>query len=963
MIGQTIAHYRIVGKLGEGGMGEVYLAEDTELHRKVALKFLPKRIASDPDALARFKREARAAAALNHPNIITIHEIGHHDDRSFIAMAYIDGEMLSDELQKGLPLERALEIAVQVCQGLDKAHRAGVIHRDIKPENLLIDRDGRVKILDFGLATIGEAGAPSLEDSTGGTAHYMSPEQVRGGSADARSDVFSLGAVLYEMLAGRRPFKGEHSEAVRYSILHEEPPPLSQFNPRVTPELERIVSKTLAKDPEDRYSSAAMLEADIEALPAGRTGKRTSAKRLAIPGVLLLLAVAALIVINPFKVNISSNSGAVAGDNKIAIMYFDNMAQRGDPRRLGEIITNLLITNLSQSPDLKVVSSQRLYDILKIQGKEDAKVIDRTTASEIAKTAGARWMMLGSILQVEPHLVVTTQLVDVATGNIESSQRLTGKPGETVFELVDRMTGDTRTDLSAPAHLDVVHTRPVAEVTTNSLDAYRHYVEGLEYNQRYYAKEASESFRKALEYDSTFAMAYLEYAWSAFTEDNLKDGMSALTKAGQYIDRVSDKERLYIESAIAIMVEGKFDDGIAKLTRIVANYPDEKRAYYNLANAYFLRRDYENAIENYRKVLAIDPLHKETYNQLAYAYDYLGDFEKSIWAINEYIELAPNEANPYDSRGDLYAYNGDLEDAISSYLMAVRIKPDFLSTVAKVGNIYVYKRQYEKAESQYRILLARDEAADRSRGRLYLTTPKLYQGRLNDALAELDAAIAADEREGYTAEQYIFKFYTKAEVLIALGQYDRAHAAARRFRDLAMQVLPQFSAFIEFSYAGLCADAGRVAEADSVIRPYEAVLDTLEVVSAAAYHLARGDIALKRNVPEIAIQHLESSNRLDPQKFTTRYRLAEAYLMGHRINDAISILEKILHRYDNNRLSYACQSVLAHYQLGTAYQQAGRKEDAIEQFETFLELWKDADPVWKEIPDAKKRLEQLTRSS
>jgi serine/threonine protein kinase/tetratricopeptide (TPR) repeat protein len=960
MIGQTISHYRIVEKLGEGGMGEVFLAEDTELRRKVALKFLPKRVASDPDALARFKREAQAAAALNHPNIITIHEIGRHEDQSFIAMAYIDGDLLSDELKRGIPLERALDIVTQVCEGLDKAHRAGIVHRDIKPENLLIDADGRVKILDFGLATSGGAGAADTDDSTAGTVYYMSPEQARGDKVDARSDVFSLGAVLYEILGGKRPFEGPHSEAVRYSILHEDPEPLTGLNPRVTPEIEKIVSKALAKDPAQRYPSTALLAADLAAMSPGtwrRRGK-LSARRWAIPGALVLLAIAALIVINPFKVDISSQQEAVAGENTVAIMYFDNLAERDDPSRLAEIMTNLLITNLSQSQDLKVVSSQRLYDILKQKGKEGEKAIDRTTATEIAQTAGARWMMLGSILQVEPTLVVTTQLVDVSTGEIEASQRLTGAPGETVFDVVDRMTGDARTELPVPVQLDVAQPKPVAEVTTSSLDAYRHYVEGLEYERLFYNPEACESFHKALEYDSTFAMAHLHYGWSALGMRNFKEGVTAIEKAAQYVDRVSGKERLYIQGAEAFL-DGRYDDAIEIHTRVTQLYPDEKRAYFELAMVLFLIGDFEHSLENHRKILTLDPTFKESYNQMAYIYDHLGNFEKSIWAVNQYIELAPGEANPYDTRGDLYANNGDIDRAIVSYQKALEIKPNFHGTVEKNGHMHIHRGRYDKAESEFRTLLASDQLAVRSRGKYLLAMIPLYQGRLREGLEALDAAIAADEAEDLYTESYLYKIYSKILALNNLHQPDLAYDQARLWRDGIVAIFPMFATDFDFVYANICAEIGKTAEADSIIAVYETVLDTLDESAIEPYHSAKGNIALVRGDPELAIRHLLRSDELDPNDYLTRYRLAKAYLMADRTNDAIAVLEKALERYDRGRLFEPFASVRGYYVLGTAYQRAGRSAEAIEQYQIFLDIWQNADPELEEVPDAKARLEQL----
>jgi serine/threonine protein kinase/Flp pilus assembly protein TadD len=960
MIGKTISHYNIVEKLGEGGMGEVYLAEDTELERKVALKFLPKRVAADPDAMARFKREAQAAAALNHPNIITIHEIGRHEDLSFIAMAYIDGDLLSDELKKGIPLERALDVVTQVCEGLDKAHRAGIVHRDIKPENLLIDRDGRVKILDFGLATSGGVGGAEADDSTAGTVYYMSPEQARGENVDARSDVFSLGSVLYEILGGKRPFEGPHSEAVRYSILHEEPEPLTRLNPRVTPKMEQIVSKALAKDPAQRYPSTALLAADLKALSPGAAHRhaRSSPKRWAIPSALALLAIVALIVINPFKVDISSQQEAVAGENTVAIMYFDNLAERDDPNRLAEIMTNLIITNLSQSQDIKVVSSQRLYDILKQQGKEGEKAIDRTTATEVATVAGARWMMLGSILQVEPNLVVTTQLVDVSTGEIESSQRLTGTAGETVFDLVDRMTGEARTELPVPVQLDVDQPRPVTEVTTTSLDAYRHYVEGLAYERRYYSQEACEEFRKALEYDSTFAMAHLYYGWSALSQGDYKDGVTAVEKAALYADRVSGKERLYILGAKAL-IDGQYEDAIRMHLRITELYPDDKRAYYELANVQYTSGDFERSLENHRKIVALDPTFKESYNQMAYIYDHLGNFEKAIWAVNQYIELAPDEANPYDTRGDLYALHGDIDRAIESYQKALEIKPDFRRTTEKIGHLHIYAGRYDQADSEFRKILESDQIAIRSRGKYLLAMIPIYRGRMREGLELLDASIASDEAEGLYTESYLYKLYSKASVLHDLDQPEPAYNQLLRFQEGIREIFPLFAADFDLVFADMCATIGKTEEADSIVAIYETVLDTLGQSAVEPYLGAKGIIALHKGDPELALRNFQRLDDVDPDDYLTHYRMALAYLELDRVDDAIAVLNKALMRYDPRRLFHSGFNVRGYYLLGTAYQRAGRNTEAIEQYEKFLDIWKDADPELEEVPDARSRIEQL----
>src|SRR4030066_260142 len=466
MIGKTISHYKILDKLGEGGMGVVYKAQDTKLDRTVALKFLPPHVASNPEEKQRFFQEARSASALNHPNITVIYEIDEADGQVYIAMEYIEGKTLKKLVEKEtLPLKKVLDVAIQACDGLAAAHKKGMGHRDIKSDNIMVTSEGQVKITDFGLAKFrGQARITQL-GTTLGTAAYMSPEQASGEEIDQRSDIFSFGVVLYEMLTGRLPFQGEHQAAVIYSILNEEPQPVARFNNKISADLERIVAKALSKDKEERYQHVDDLQADLrrekKSLEYLRTGQVTTAftppkpKRkllpILIPGSIVIALAVLFFIFQPFKVEIGTEQRALAQENSLAIMYFENLVDRGDKNRTGEIVTNLLITDLSESKYVQVVSSQRLYDILKLLGQEGAKVIDRSKATQIAEKAGSKWMLLGSILQTEPEIILTSQLVEVKSGNVVASQRIQGQPGENIFAMVDKLSAELRQDLTLPA--------------------------------------------------------------------------------------------------------------------------------------------------------------------------------------------------------------------------------------------------------------------------------------------------------------------------------------------------------------------------------------------------------------------------------------------------------------------------------------------------------------------------------
>jgi serine/threonine protein kinase/Tfp pilus assembly protein PilF len=972
MIGKNISHYKILEKLGEGGMGVVYKAQDIQLQRLVALKFLPPHVSDNAEEKARFIHEAQSASALNHPNVTTIHGIEESPEGLFIVMEYVEGRTLKQIIEKEmLSIKKVLDIGIQICEGIAMAHEKGVIHRDIKSDNIMVTPRGQVKIMDFGLAKL--KGAPKLTStgSTLGTAAYMSPEQAQGEEVDQRSDIFSFGVVLYELLTGQLPFKGEHQAAIVYSIINEEPQPVARFNNQVSAKLEDIVFKALAKDKEERYQHIDDLLADLRRERKSLEYVKTTQipvtmppkpkKKLLpfiIPASIVFIIALIFLVLKPFKFEIGTEKKASAEENTLAIMYFDNMIDREDKGRLGEIVTNLLITSLSESQYMRVVSSQRLYDILKLMGKEGAKVIDKNVASEVANKANAKWMVLGSIVQVEPRMVITTQLVDVKSGQVKTSQRIMGETKEDVFSLVDTLAAGIKKDLSLPVQGQMEISRPVADVSTHSPEAYRYYLEGVDYCYKFYFSEAEKSFNKALELDSTFAMAYLRLA-------DLKGGEEKkrlAAKAVEYSDKVSQKERYYIK-AMEAYVSGNDAQYLKWLQKLTEGYPEEKEAYLWLGGEYGHLRQPKQAIRCYHKAIEIDPLYKMAYNSLAYAYDQMGDFDKSIWAINKYISLAPDEANPYDSRADLYAYNGKLDQAIESYKKALEIKPDYYVSRFKLGDMYVFKKDYAQAESCFEVLSSSNEKLLRSGGRLALVLVPLYQGKFEDALRVLDDAIAGDRMEQVEGETNAYKHFVKAYIYEEQKKMALALKEAEAGMAIIKKAKPNDPVYGRDGYAYFLVKSGRIAEAEELTRALKKDLEGKDSTLMNSYWVTLSEIEKAKGDTSMALSYLERVYKDSPTpSFYLRFYLAEIYLKKGRLDEAVSELEKALSRYDDNRV-WATTAVKAYYLLGLAYEKSGWNKKAIEKYEEFLDIWKDADPGIPEVEDAKERLKKLRAES
>jgi len=956
MIGKTISHYRILEKLGEGGMGVVYKAQDTKLDRIVALKFLSKQLLCDEDAKTRFVHEAKAASTLDHPNITTIHEIDEVEGECFISMAYIEGKSIKELVkQKKLSIEEILKIAIQMGEGLNAAHKKDIIHRDIKSDNIMLTDEGVVKIMDFGLAKLKGVTKVTRTGTTLGTLQYMSPEQAQGKEADHRSDIFSFGVVLYEMITGQLPFKGEHEAAVVYSIINETPEPLARYKANVPEGLQRIVDKALQKDVSIRYQDAADIMADLKGLQK-KTGVGVFAKPkkkllpFIIPAAIVFVVLLLFLIFKPFQVDVVPEKSAIAQENSLAIMYFENLVDTEDTERLGEIVTNLLITDLSESEYMRVVSSQRLYDILKLLGREGQKKIGREVATQVATKAGARWMLLGNVLQVEPEIVLTSQLVDVGSGKIAASQRITGEAEEKIFSMVDKLTVEIKKDLSLPAVAQQEQDPSVADVTTHSPEAYRYYLEGVDYFDKYYWTEAEKSFEKALEFDSTFAMAY--YWLASLKEDSeIKEMM---TKAVEYSDNATQKEKSYIKNMEAQQA-GNLKRAVLELQNLLERYPDDKYANFVLGLLHWKLSKPQEAIEQLHKVVQLDPFYKRAYDNLALLYNEIGDFDKSIWAINKYISLAPDEPNPYDTRGELYALNGKLDEAIESFKKAEEIKPGF--SLDDLGHMYVLKKEYAKAESCYQEVCSSTDKDDRAWGRLYLALVPLYQGKLGEALEVLDNGITADRMEQVEWQQvyklgYTVIIYREKDLNLAIKEQEKC-----------LEIIHRLDPDDKFSeqhyYVMLLAENKDFEKAEQVAKVLKRDIEEKnETIMWYYYWYAAGCIEFSKGNLEKSVDNFEKVVEVNPI-FPSWFLLGRAYLASGRLGEAVAEFEKILSSYDRYRLFNTIRAVKTYYLLGLAYEKSGWTKKAIENYEEFLDIWKDADPGIPEVEDAKERVKKL----
>ncbi len=993
--GSTFAgRYQVIEELGKGGMGRVYKAHDTKIKEKIALKLIKPEIAKDKKTIERFSNELRLARKIRHKNVCGMFDLGEEKGTHYITMEFVPGEDLRSSIRRfgQLPIGKSISIAKQICEGLAEAHRLGVVHRDLKSNNIMIDKEGNVRIMDFGIARSLEAKGITGAGVMIGTPEYMSPEQVEGEEVDQRSDIYSLGIILYEMVTGRVPFEGDTPFSIGVKHKSEMPQNPKELNTQISDDLNRVILRCLEKEKDKRYQSSGEIRSELANIENGiPTTERVvpekkpltsreitvtfGLKKLFIPALIFIAIVVIGLILWQVLPRKEAAPLAPSGESSLAVMYFEN---RSDEPDLDKILVDMLTTNLSRFDEIKVVSSQRLFDILRQLGKQDADIIDKNMAMEIAKRANVGTMMTGNIIKLGDRIRISSQLTEVETGTILGSEQVEGSRIEDVFAMVDQLTERVITRLNISTKGEVEHFN-ISDVSTDSFEAYKYFQKGREYVWRWRWSGARENLEKAISLDPTFATAHLYYAialsaWGVNVRDPYYDLIpirEAMRLAKEHSSKATEKEKRFIEAYDAF-IHRKFDEAERLSLDFVNRYPDDKDGIFLLGYVSHYAGKFDQCIEYAEKLLEIDPTLAIGYNLLAYELSRRGNHQKAISTIKKYIALQPDEWNPYDSTWEIYMKAGLYDEAIRICAQALKTNPEHPNW----QRFYIYEAysllfngEQEKAVEKIRTF-GRD-FSDRPGWLHYnLGLIFLHAGRYKEFESEFQKALEIFKSRNNVRYQTLTlsdlgKMYTEMGLYSkAFDAFDAAEKLSTQIYDSEFNPIPIFKNYLSGIVSLKKKNYGEIKEFADKIRDLVESKNYDELYMDY-HHLLLAESYVAQIKPQEAMDLLNRCT-VATKLHNPHFMIAEAssYALRGAWNDAIYDYIKFANNvearyYGGDFFYYFLERSKTDYYIAQIYEQQGNREKAIEHYQKFLEIMKNADPGIAEVEDARKGLAGL----
>lgn len=942
--------YEIVRLLGKGGMGEVYLARDLELGREVALKLVAPHLANTPGMLDRFRREIQLSSLVTHPNVLRVYDLGESGGLRFLTMQYIEGRSLATVLaeERPLPMEHATALFRQVCDGLSAAHDQGVLHRDLKPQNVMVDAAGHAYVMDFGLATSDAVSTMTQTGTVVGTPHYMSPEQVMGEPLDARSDLFSAGVMLYEMLTGALPFQGETVFGIMMRRTRGPPPPARQLNPAIPVHLAGIVDRCLAIDVKLRYSSAREVLRDLDAENV-RTSLAYRARRHRRAWIATLASLAVAAVAWPAYRSIAHRmrtpgEEAAANVPLVGVAPFSNRTGDSGLDWAGDGIARLVADGLALSRHVRVASPDRMAE-LRRASPDDAAF--RRAAAE----TGVTHLLTGDVLSGPKGFTVHSRLVEAGTGNEITSRRVDSASRGDVVGASTEVTKSVKKGLHIPL-VEGVDTF-AADFATHNNEAYESYVRGLGAISTYHYRDAERLFRSALERAPDFAMARFRLANVLASTSRMDEAVSEAHAAAAQASKLSDREARYVRAAEAYYSQ-RVDDAVKQYQELIARYPYDLEPRQYLAQLYLDSDEWQKAVEQGRAMAQIDARSPSTHAVLGSAFLGMKDFNQALAEFRTYAELEPGSANAHHLLADSFRAQGVLDMAAEEYATALRIDPTFHFSTVALAEVDVLRGRLDEAERLLAPLGAAEGELPRFRidAAFGLASIMRAQGRFRNAAQTLEQAGPLLEVEKI---RQAMALATRALYALEMGELEKAEKLARESIERAPT--PGITRYL-FALASVQLRQGRTGDARATaVRMLEKAPPPSDPDrtqdKAAAY--VTGLAALQDGKLDEARRELSRAVSLSGYEYSIyRLGLARAHRASGALPEALANAKQARAPLDPQapRLDLEVDRVLALLEEARVQAKMGRGSDASAAATSFLQAWARADPGLEEVTEA-----------